>query len=339
MHKPWQVFFRQAPRDLDAQGESTGDDDFTNEAEDDALAEEGEAELGEEDGDGEEEPEDDDEDEQPEGQDDDEDEEGEEEEESEEEEEVPAFKFKNPETGDFDFRRINKVLGGGELENYFKEQNATITRTSQELKSYKDLGAPPQELKHRSTRALFFDKLYNENPAIKREVNRVLGLAADEGDESPEAYQLPQGVDPKDPLAEPVVKALKEVTSISNRLKREDQQRQFDAQERRFAQALNEGNARFKELTGKDLSQEQLDAVNQEMRESGYPNAAKLIPGLFFEEIQKAAAEKLQKKRMVKKNLPKTSSKGRSPAPGKAKRVSRRDVFDQLWEKEMGSDE
>lgn len=336
--KSWQVLFREAKRESDTQGESTGDEDFPNEAEDDALAAEGEAELGEETSD-DEEAESEDDDEQAEAQDDDEEEEAEEEEDSVEEEE-PSFRFKNAQTGDFDFKRINKVLGGGELESYFKEQNATITRTSQELKSYKDLGAPPQELKARSVRAGFLDKMYNENPVIRGEVDRILyGREPAQGGGTGAGIQLPEGVDPKDPLAQPLIAALKQVEAISNRLQVDDRQKQYDAQERRFSVALQEGAARFKELTGKAMTQEQATLVDQEMRETGYANAAKLIPGLFFQEIQDAAAAKLNQKRMVKKNLPKTSSKGRSPAPGKQQRLSRRDNLEKLWKEHMGGND
>lgn len=337
--KPWQVLFKQSPRGSSAQGGSTGEDDFNDEAADDALAEEGEAELGE-DGDGEEPESEDEEEEQSEDQDDlDEEEEELEEEEFEEEAEEPSFKYKNEKTGDFDFKRINKVLGGGELESYIKEQNATITRSSQELKSYKELGAPPQELQARSRRAMFLDKMYEENPVIRGEVDRILGLSArDGGRASGGEIKLPDGVDPRDPLAQPLIQALQEVKSISNRLMNDDRAKQKDAQEQKFATALNEGQARFKELTGKALSPEQAQLLDQEMRQSGYANASRLIPGLFFEEIRAADAAKFQKQRMVKKNLPRNGSKGKSPAPGKAKRRSREEDNDRLWNEHMGND-
>lgn len=337
--KSWQVLFRQAKRDSGAQGGSTGEDDFNDEAADDALAEEGQAELDEE-GNDEEVPEsEDDADQSEEDQDGEEEEEGEEEaEDLEEEPEERSFRFKNEKTGDFDFKRINKVLGGVELESYFKEQNATITRTSQELKSYKELGAAPQELKSRSSKAQFLDKMYDEDPGIRREVNRVLGIADERGDTSGGEIKLPDGVDPKDPLAQPLIQALKQMQSISNRLQMDDQRKHRDTQEQKFATSLNEGRARFKELTGKALSPDQEALLNQEMRESGYANSSRLIPGLFFEEIRAAEAAKHQQKRLVKKNLPRNSSKGKSPAPGKAKKRSREAVHDELWNEHM-SDE
>lgn len=342
MKNPW-VFFREAKRESGAQGGSTGEDDFYDEAADDAAAEEGEAELGEEDSE-DEEAESEDDDEQAQAQDDEEEEEAEEDEEEEveeleEEEEAPAFKFKDAKSGDFDFKKINRVLGGDELEKTFKEQNATITRTFQELKSYKDLGVPPQELKARSVRAEFLDKMYNEDPGIRREVNRVLGISEDGGETSRGQIQLPEGVDPRDPLAQPLIQALQQVQAISNRLTMEDRRKQHDATEQRFASALNQGRARFKELTGKELTPEQASLVDQEMRQSGYADAAKLIPGLFFKEIQDAAAERLQKQRMVKKNLPKNSSRGKSPVPGKAKRRSKEEEFDELWKQAMNEED
>lgn len=337
--KPWQVLFRMAPkRDHEAQGGSTGDDDFANEAEDDALAEAGEEELESE---GDEvdgaESEDDEEDQSDEDQDPDEDdEEAEHEEEQEEDEEPSGFKFKDPKSGDFDFKRINKAVGGDELEKAFKEQNATITRNFQELKSYKDVGSP-QEVATFRNKGRFLDDLIDNNPVVQREVLRILnGGQPPQGQNllPPEA-QVPEGVDPNDPWWKGVQPLFQTVQAINNRLVMDDRNRQRAEQDQRFSQGLEGAKARFKELTGKSMSVEQAAMIEQEMRSTNFLNGARLVPDLFSKEIQAAMSRKVISKRVAKKNLPKTGS-GRRPAPGPAKKKSRHEERDELWEKHMG---
>lgn len=342
--KPWQVLFRMAPkRDYESQGDSTGFDDFADEAADEAAAREGEEEIEEldEDGDPEEEPEEESEDDQSdEDQDDEEEEEGEEEEgEEQEEEAAPEDRFKDPKSGDFDFKRINKVLGGDFLEKRIKEADATITRTFQELKSYKDQGTPEKVVEFK-TKAGFLDNLVDTNPIVQQEVLKALGVVPQGGaggGRAPAsgANGLPPGVNPEDPLLPLLLEMQQGFQTINNRHMMEERARQQQEQQAKFSQGLESGKARFKELVGKIPSPEQAAMIEQKMKETGYINASDLVPALFWKEIQDATAAKLVAKRVQKKNLPKTGST-RRPVPTQKKKRYREDDRDELWEKHMG---
>lgn len=338
--RPWQILFREAKRESEAQGASTGfDDDFANEAEDDALADEGEAEIEEEGDDTGEEPEsEDDEEEESEEEEgfDDEEEEGEKEE-LEEEEEPQGFKFKDPKTGDFDFKRINKAVGGDELEKAFKEQNATITRNFQELKSYKDIGTP-QDLTTFRNKAGFLDNLIDTDPVIQSRVIEILNGGGQNpspyGGHNPQASQIPQGVDPNDPVWLALQPTLQSFQAIQNRLAMADRRERQAEQDRKFSQGLDGAKARFKELTKRDMTPEQVAKIEQEMRGSGYLNGANLVPALFQKEIHEVMSRKVVEKRVVKKNLPKSGS-SRRPAPT-AKKRSKEEEREDLWNRHMG---
>jgi hypothetical protein len=339
--KSWQVLFKEAPAGRNssgAQGESTSDQDFDDDA-DDALVEEGEALL-DGDGDEEEEAESEEEEEQSDEDQDDHDEEEEEQEEEEEEEleeeeeEVKGFKFKDPKTGDFDFKRINQAVGGPELEKAFKEQTATITRTSQENKALKDQLASP-ELKQAQNKAGFFDHLMATHPGIQQEVMRILhGGNASQGGQAGGGFEIP-GLDPKDPVA-PVLQQLgSALQNIQNQL--QDGKRQTEKQERdaKFVEGLKGARARFKELTGLDATEEQTLLIAKEMEGANYMNGARFVPDLFQDLILKAERRKLLESRKVKKKLPKTGGTGRIPSSGKGKR-SWEDEQNDLWQEHMG---
>lgn len=340
--KPWQILFREAPAGRNhSQGASTGDEDFTDEAADEAAALEGEAELDamEEEGDGDEEAEseEDDDDQSEEDQDDDEDEEEEEEEEQEEEAPAKGFKFKDPKSGDFDFKRIDKVLGGSELSDYFKEQNATITRISQENASFKKR-FEGEEFQQLSSKASFIDQLYDSNPVIRREVNRILGIQEAGGAQGSQPV-LPQGVDPNDPLVKPFLEVQQLVQQINGRLSQQDRAAQQREVQAKIAGAVDSGATRFSELTGKKMTPEQRAILQDRVQKTGYLDAAELIPGLFYKEIQDAAADKARKMQAVKRKLPQAAS-SRAPAPGKGKkRISREEERERLWDEHMGSDD
>lgn len=337
--KSWQILFREAPAGRNssgAQGESTSDGDF-DDAADDALVEEGEAELAGDDDEEEEEAESEEEEEQSEEDQDDLDEEEEEdlEEVEDEEEEASAagFKFKDPKTGDFDFKRINKAVGGPELEKAFKEQTATITRTSQENKTLRDQLASP-ELKTAKDKAGFLDHLVNSNPVIHKEVMRVLQGGSAGQEPAGGGFEIP-GLDPNDPVAPVLQQVMAGLSTIQNRLQDGDKQRQAQERDNQFVNGLRGARAKFKELTGSDPTEEQLLQVAQEMNRTNLPDGAAFVPNLFLDLIRKAERQKFLATRKVKKNLPKTGSTGRVPAKGKGK-VSREEEFDSLWEEHMG---
>ncbi len=336
--KSWEVLFRMARAGGDggAQGGSTSDDDFTDPDSDDAAAEDGAAELdtddeaSEESASPEEEQSDKDQD----------DPEETEEEVEEQEEEAPAagFKFKDPKTGNFDFKRINKVAGGDELEKAFKEQEATITRTFQELKTYKERESTP-DFKTMKYRADLLDRMYNENPKVRAEVNRVLHGGDAGQDAAPSGdFALPPGINPEDPLVPLLQQQQQTIQAINNRLMAEDRQRQQQESQGKFRAGLEGAAKRFLDLTGKEMTVEQAELVAKDMQENGVYNGARFVPDLFFKEIQDAATAKFLADRKVKKNLPSRGGANRRPAGG-SRRPSREEEHNNLWQEHMGSDD
>lgn len=341
--KSWQVLFKEAPAGRNssgAQGESTSDGDF-DDAADDALVEEGEALLDGDDDEEEEETESEEEEEQSDEDQDDPDEEEEEEEQEEEEEEleeeeeeVKGFKFKDPKTGDFDFKRINQAVGGPELEKAFKEQTATITRTSQENKALKETLASP-ELKQAKDKAGFFDHLMATHPGIQQEVMRILnGGHAAQGGQAGGGFEIP-GADPNDPVIPVLQQFGTALQAIQNRLQDGDRRTQKQERDAKFVEGLRGAKAKFKELTGVDPTHEQMLLVAKEMEESQHMNGARFVPDLFLDLIRKAERRKFLETRKVKKKLPKTGSTGRLPLKGKGKR-SREEEQEDLWREHMG---
>lgn len=322
----------QAPLE-DTQGSGSTGDDF-DDAADDALVAEGEAEMDtDEDGDPESTPD-------PDAQLDDEesqDEEEEEEEETDDEQPVAAagkgFKFKDPKTGNFDWKRINGVLGGDELEKSIREQNATITKYSQENKTLKESIGSPEAFKETQNKAGFFDHLMNTHPGIRAEVLKV--LHGEQAAQSPQSgNQLPAGVDPNDPLAPLVMQQQQVLMALQNRLQEGDRAQQQRQQEHQFLGGLKEARAKFRELLGKEPTEEQMLLVAKEMQSTGVLKGARFVPDLFFQEIQDAIRAKyLSENAEKRKKLSKTGL-GRKAGSGK-KRGSMEEDFNALWDEHM----
>lgn len=341
--KPWEILFRMDRAGRNEGGaqdhDGTGDEDFDDSA-DEALVREGEGEL-EAEGDeteSEEEPEGEEEEEQSE----EDQEESEELEGDEEPEEKPAagFKFKDPKTGNFDWKKMNQVLGGSDLEKSFKESQATITRFSQENKTLKEQVAEYPKLQDRAKIANYFDHLVENNPEVRAAVVKALN-----GEQSPASnqidptgFELPPGVHPEDPIV-PVLRQMHQTNqTIMNRLQMEDRQRQQQEREGKFLQGLKDARQRFVDLTGKEPTEDQLRLVAKEMQGTGLLNGAKFVPDLFVDEIREAATSKFMATRKEKKNLPRTGAAGRRPT-GTQKRISKEQAFEEEWAAHMNSDE
>jgi hypothetical protein len=326
---------RAASNSLDTQDhDGTGEEDF-DEAADDAAAEEGDAELAGEEGD----PEADEGDESEEEQSEEDQEEPEEELEGEAEEEEPAgFRFKDEKSGNFDWQKMNKVLGGDDLEKSFKESQATITRFAQENKELKENHLP--QLQRRANVAQYFEQLVQANPAVREAVLRDLNGQGQAGQGGQgQGHQDPfAGFNPNDP-ALPILRQMHQQNlELQNWQRQQAQQAQTQQRENTFLQGLKGARERFKELTGKEPSEEQLRLVAGEMQRANFLNGSALVPNLFVKEIQDAATAKLLSERKTKKNLPR-STKSTRRTPGTQKKVSKRGAFEEEWDKHMGGDE
>lgn len=334
--------FLMAP-EKDSQGSGSTGMDF-DDAADDALVAEGEAELMDTSEDGEPEPEDDleaqseDDEEDPsedeEDQGEEEDEEGEEEENEEQPEEKKAagFKFKDPKTGNFDWKRINAVLGDDTLEKAIREQNSTITKYSQRVKELEGVENSPQIVESRN-KAGFFDHLMNTHPVIRQEVLKV--LHGEQAGQAAGNQQLPPGVDPNDPLAPIVLQLSQTVQSLQNRTQEEQRRQKQMELENRFVQGLHGARAKFKELVGKDASDEQIQLVAAEMQKTGVLEGARFVADLFYTEIQDSIRQRILRENAEKRKKLGPLGSGRKSPPSKGKSKSKEADFDALWDEHI----
>lgn len=335
--------FLQAPVE-DTQGSSSTGDGI-DDAADDALVAAGELEMdASEDGDPEAiddpdaQPDEDEEDLDDEEGQDDEDEEAEEEVDEEEEEVAAAatgFKFKGKD-GNFDWQRINKVLGDDTLEKAIRTQNSTITKYSQEIKSLKENGVNTPEVAEVRKRAGFFDHLMAHDPGVRKEVLRALGEPPQRGQQGAGGVQLPEGVDPNDPLAPVVMQLAQTLQTIQHRTQESDRQAQQIDLENRFVSGLREARAEFQELLGAAPTDEQLKLIAEEMKQSGDLRGSRFVTSLFKKEIlaktkEQARAEFLKNNADKRKKLTKTGLGRRSGGSKGAKKSAEQD-FDELWD-------
>ncbi len=256
----------------------------------------------------------------------------EEDEEEEELEERPSgFKFKDKKTGNFDWDRINKRLGGGELQKTFLESQKTITRVSQEKKGLEEkvqqYEAEVPQLQQRAQYFDQFDYLFQTDPEVQKAV--VSALQRQSGGTPGHGIQLPEGINPNDPLVPLLMETRQQLNYVLNQ-QRANEGRTREQQERDAErQGLTQARDRFSQLLGRLPTKEELGRVLKEMRTSGTRNGALLVPGLFVEEIQKNERRKLYKSRDEKRKLPKSPKQAVRGKPGTSKKpLSVREALD-----------
>lgn len=335
----------------------TGDD--FNDAADDALVREGEAELeSEEESDSEEEEQSDDEeaddeldeseDEDSEDEDQDEDSEDEEDEEADEEnEQEQSLKEGN---GKFNWKAINAKLGkvGTELERSFSEAQKTTNKALQAKSEIeRSFGEYQAQVQEDAQRFSQMDHLYTTNQEVHHAINRALGIGSQgQNPNVPQGgqnlLQMPEGVDPMDPLAQhmlksfaPVVQNLQnQVSQLLNHHQGQQTREQKAAQVERFRQGVISAGQMFRQVLNREPSDQELTQIAEKMRASGNFNGAELVPALFLEEIQKGARRSVQQIQKKKRDLPKSSKSGVRKSKT-SKYVSKREVFDDEWDKHM----
>ncbi len=240
---------------------------------------------------------------------------------------------KDAKTGNFDWKKISEKIGG-EVEKAFRESQRTISRVSQENKQLREQTGNLPQLKEQAERYQYFDRLVAMNPALRAQVQ-----AAMSGTQQPQAaprqeIQLPEGVNPNDPLAPLVMQLLQG----QQRFEQQSQQSAAQQQQQRYTEDFRQGliaaKGRFKAETGRDMSEQELRTVAENMRSMNVLKGDLLVPGLFISEIRKAEQRKFFESRKAKKQLPKTPVGGRGQQSGTAKTMQQ--AFDEAWEKENG---
>lgn len=253
-------------------------------------------------------------------------------------EEKAATGVKNQKTGNFDWKKINEKIGNGEVERAFKESQRTISRVSQENKQYREQVANLPSLQEKAEQFEWFDHLVRSNPALRSQIQAVLSGGKPEMEQQNHAQnQLPPGVHPEDPLAPLLMQQMQKLSLFEQRFQQEDQSRQQHQVQERFRQGLIEAKDRFKQLVGKEITEQQLRSVAQKMQSLRINNGADLVPSLFIADIQKATQQKFFASRQQKKNLPKTPNGVRSNTKT-AKPKSVREAFDDAWDAQENGD-
>jgi hypothetical protein len=338
--------------------ESETGDDF-NDAADNELVREGEEEIGddesesdsEDDEQSEDEENDDesDEDEEDDLEEEDQDEDEEEEEEEADEEEEPASTLKGKD-GKFNWKAINAKLGkvGAELERSFSEAQKTTNGALQaKAEVEKNFGEFQQQVQVDLERFSQMDHLYTTNPEVHHAINRALGIAPQGGapnvPQGGNLLQMPEGVDPQDPLAQhmlksfaPVVQNLQnQVHQLLNHHRSQQTREGKAAQVQQFRQGVIQAGDAFRKILGREPSDQELTAVAEKMRTSGNFNGADLIPVLFLEEIQRGARRQVQQIQKKKRDLPRSSKSGSRSGAKTSKAAGRREAFDEEWDRHM----
>jgi len=316
--------------------ESETGDDF-NDAADNELVREGEEEIGDD-----------------ESESDSEDDEQSEDEESddesdEDEEEEPASTLKGKD-GKFNWKAINAKLGkvGAELERSFSEaQKTTNSALQAKAEVEKNFGEFQQQVQVDLERFSQMDHLYTTNPEVHHAINRALGIAPQGGapnvPQGGNLLQMPEGVDPQDPLAQhmlksfaPVVQSLQnQVHQLLNHHRSQQTRESKAAQVQQFRQGVIQAGDAFRKILGREPSDEELTTVAEKMRTSGNFNGADLIPVLFLEEIQRGARRQVQQIQKKKRDLPRSSKTGVRSGSKTSKPAGRREAFDEEWERHM----
>lgn len=326
-------FFKQQPLGDDedgggGQGDSTADNSFSDTESDEAAVREGEALLEQEgdklhleDSDSQENEEQSEDDQDP---------------TQEEEEEAPKpasreATFKDAKTGNWDWQKITKAVGPG-LEKTFKETQAQISKVSQENKDLRGKMEHVPALSQRAQLMDHLDRVFHSNPEFRAAAMKALGVAPQGGSE--QEFQLPEGVNPNDPLIPLIMRQQRMIDSFHNRLRSEDQNRQEQETKSTFLQGLKDARDQFSTLVGRPPTEEELRAVAEKMRSTRYFRGAEWVPSLFTKEIQEASKQSFRASLKEKRNLP---SKGRTgAAPSKTqKSTDLREAFDASWSETM----
>ncbi len=325
-------FFKQQPfgeEDGDAGGSGQGDstaDDFSSSEADDKAAEEGAALLAE--GDDSIDPESTDEEQSDEDQ-------GQTEE---EDEEAPApvplaNRFKDEKTGNWDWKKISKVVGSPELEKTFKETQSQITKVSQENKTLREQSAYIPQLQQRAQMMDHLDSVFHTNPGFRAAVQKALGVSPNGTGE--QEFELPPGVNPDDPLVPLIVKQQRFIDGIQNWQRTQETNRRQSEGKQVFMQGLKDAASSFAGLVGRAPSEDELRLVAEKMRTTNHLQGSDWVPSLFVKEIQEKSKRDLYATRNAKRNLPSKGASGAKPSSTQ-KPAGLRAAFEESWDENMG---
>jgi hypothetical protein len=252
-------------------------------------------------------------------------------------EEKPDAGVKNQKTGNFDWKKINEKIGNVEVERAFKESQRTISRVSQENKQFREQVSQLPSLQEKAQQFEYFDHLVRSNPDIRSYIQAKLEGRTPEREPAQTQPQLPPGVHPDDPLVPLLMAAQNKLSLFEQRFQQEDQRVQQSRVQDTFRQGLVEAKDRFKELVGRDITEQELRSVAQKMKQTNVLQGADWVPSIFVAEIQKATQQKFFASRKAKQNLPKTPNGVRSKS-GTAKPQSIREAFDKAWDQQESGD-
>lgn len=250
-------------------------------------------------------------------------------------------KLKDPKTGNFDWNKINKKVGSSELQKVFVESQKAITRFGQEKSAIeKEYAEYKQSSQETANNFQIFERLYDSNPKVRAAIDEAVGVKSQQSQQGPQEFELPQGVDPNDPVIPVLRQQQQMIHQLNNHYQSQVRQQQQAAYQAQFYQGLDSAKQTFTQLVGRAPTEAEIQKVSQKMQQTRHLNGAEWVPGLFIEEIRKGAQkEKTQDHRDLKKlkrDLPKTAKKAVSPQKTVKERQTREDSFNEMWEKYYG---
>ncbi len=323
LFRPWE-FLKQSPGDDDNGGGGSGQGhgtstSFDTEA-DDAAAREGDRILAEE---GDELQTDDSESE---------DEEHSPEQDLEQEEEeapepIERSRSYKDKSGNWDWQKIGKAISP-DLEKSFKEASGRITKVEQENVELRNQTAHVPALQQRVRLLDTLDEAFHTNPEFRAAATKALGLGTNMPGE--QDFELPEGVNPKDPLVPLIMRQQRMLDQFANQQRMSQQERQSNEVKAVFLQGLKDAKASFLSHVGREPTEAELRSVAQKMQQTRHFAGQDWIPSLFTKEIREKIQADLSASRNGKRNLP---ARGRRAVAGAGTQESTnlRDAFEDAW--------
>ncbi len=204
-----------------------------------------------------------------------------------------------------------------------------ISRVSQENKTLRDQAGQYAPLQEKAQQFDYFDQLVRFNPALRAQVQAAMsGTQQPQAAPRPEA-QLPEGVNPNDPLAPLVMQLLEKTQRFEQRSQQAELQQKQQRYTEDFRQGLISAKGRFKELVGREMTEPELRTVAENMRSMNVTKGDFIVPSLFIDEINKSTQRKFYESRNAKKQVPKTPTGTREK---KSTPKSEWEAYSNAWE-------
>jgi hypothetical protein len=239
-----------------------------------------------------------------------------------------AGNIKDPQTGNFDWKKINAKVGSPELEKAFKQTQAMITKTSQENKKLKEEHAAASQ---DASKFQQLDQIFQNNPAAYQALEMALGGGGMQPGQQPQEQDPFQGFNPNDPALPLLRQLLGTVQTLQQGHVQTERQRQAEETKAVFRQGLVSAKEEFVSLVGREPDEAELRAVADKMRQTRHFEGRDFVGSLFRDQIIENARRSLNASRDTKRKLP-GNPKGVISSNGMGKATSKKSIREQFYE-------